>query len=166
MAGQSPWQEHDTACHNACSVRKQRELNAAAQLCLYTVWDPRAREGAARTSGGSSTSVNPIRKIDRRHSRRFVSQMILGPVELAIGTHKVSRKQYEQIQSPNLNDLGDSWQELCLSSLPRLPVLYQGVSSAYSQDKPGQCLQKQGMFCSPACLCTLCQDVDRQRSVW
>lgn len=82
--------------------------------------------------------LKPIRKIDRRHSQGFVSLVILGPVELAIGTHKVSGKQYEQTQSPNLSGLGDLWQEQCLSSFPRLPVLYQGVSSAYSQDRPGQ----------------------------
>lgn len=41
------------------------ECCSSAQLCLCAVLDPRAWDGAAHTSGGPSTSVNPIKKTNQ-----------------------------------------------------------------------------------------------------
>lgn len=65
MAGQSPWQERDTACHSACSVRKQRELDAAPQLSSVCTWSrtPEHGLGLPTLQAGLPPQSIPSRKL-------------------------------------------------------------------------------------------------------
>jgi hypothetical protein len=50
MAEKAWWQEHEAAGHFASTVRKQREMDAGAQLTV-SIQDPSLWDGAAHSSG-------------------------------------------------------------------------------------------------------------------
>ena len=54
-------EEQEVARHSASTVRKQREVNAGAQLTFfYSVQVSRPRDRATHIHNESSTSVNPV----------------------------------------------------------------------------------------------------------